>query len=256
MLEYNFNELDNDFITLWSHYCLYHDTAAIINPLRQLAHKGQINAIQCWYLLKKDDEQDEVIDKIVDSFYGDSFNEALAIANKIYAANKKQINDLKDLIIENNAAGLDLKRDYYRRNEDLKDSANKYYIKRDTYLQELRKTTWGQQYTKAADLTRLASLSTRTCLVYERLFELWTAEPLITRVWEIPRKNIVHERKFFIERLKKNDKDYPALFSLGKNYFLFSKEPKEQYKGTEILRKLAERKLTACKYDNEKEGSL
>ena len=67
MLEYNFDLLDNDFITLWSNYLLYNDANAIIKPLRILAEKGQINAVQSWYLLKKEDEHSEKIDKIVES---------------------------------------------------------------------------------------------------------------------------------------------------------------------------------------------
>lgn len=56
MIEYGFNALDNDFITLWSNYILYHDKGQIIKPLTMLAEKGQINAIQSWYLLKEESE--------------------------------------------------------------------------------------------------------------------------------------------------------------------------------------------------------
>lgn len=53
MLEYDFNELDNDFITIWSKYILY----PCINSLKgieDLAALGQINAIQSVFLLNDD----------------------------------------------------------------------------------------------------------------------------------------------------------------------------------------------------------
>lgn len=45
MLEYDFNELDNDFITIWSKYIIY-PTSCAPKGLEELAKLGQINAMQ------------------------------------------------------------------------------------------------------------------------------------------------------------------------------------------------------------------
>ena len=49
MIEYNFNELDNDFITCWCKYLLTGDIGLVMDDLEKLAELGQVNAIQEWY---------------------------------------------------------------------------------------------------------------------------------------------------------------------------------------------------------------
>ena len=50
MLEYEFDNLDDQFVTIWSKYFLYQDESLIIKDLETLAEMGQINAVQSWYL--------------------------------------------------------------------------------------------------------------------------------------------------------------------------------------------------------------
>lgn len=91
MIEYDFDELDNDFITIWSNYILYQDKGRIIGPLTMLAEKGQINAIQSWYLLKEASEQNETIEKIVDNYKMDNFNQMHAVANRLFDKDREKI---------------------------------------------------------------------------------------------------------------------------------------------------------------------
>ena len=86
MLEYDFNELDNDFITIWSKYLLY-PSGGVPYGLEELSCLGQINAIQS--ILLFDDKElitknitKKVMDKIEyleDKNYDANFNEELII---------------------------------------------------------------------------------------------------------------------------------------------------------------------------------
>ena len=78
MLEYQFTELDNDYITLWSRnfYSDYH--CNFEQELETLAEMGQINAIQKWYQLHFVGDN-QVIDKIAQSLdNAEDFNEVYA----------------------------------------------------------------------------------------------------------------------------------------------------------------------------------
>ena len=187
MLEYNFNSLDDDFITLWSQYILYNDTAMIIKPLEELAEKGQINAIQSWYLLKNPEEKNATIDAIVDGYYGDSFNESLATANRLYSQNKQQINHLREKIVET----TDKKSEYISRfghssdwiNQDLNQLINKYL-----------NTEYATQHQKTLQLAEHTALSLSSATAWQRLYELYLADPIMYLYsdghYEIDKKSI------------------------------------------------------------------
>ena len=53
MLEIEFNELDNDFITFWSRKILGYQSKNVYEDIRKLAELGQVNAVQCYYLWTK-----------------------------------------------------------------------------------------------------------------------------------------------------------------------------------------------------------
>ena len=77
MLEYKVHELDNDFITCWCKYLLAGYNESTINELEKIAEKGQINAIQNWYLFK-DKGDNKTIDLVLDSLSDISYNDILA----------------------------------------------------------------------------------------------------------------------------------------------------------------------------------
>ena len=79
MLENDFGELDNDFITLWSRFLLSANFE-IFKQIEKLAELGQINAVQSYYH-KNSRGVNNTIDKIVESYNGTDFNELLAMSN-------------------------------------------------------------------------------------------------------------------------------------------------------------------------------
>lgn len=95
MLEYNFNELDNDYITCWCKYLLTGDKKLVMKELEGLAELGQINAIQNWYLFNKVGDNIN-IDKLVDTL-GDTYNEMLVRA-RIGAKELEQIETQQNLL--------------------------------------------------------------------------------------------------------------------------------------------------------------
>ena len=152
MLEYKFNSLDDDFITLWSNYILYNDTTLIIKPLEKLAEKGQINAIQCWYLLKKPEQQ----------------NEALAIAHKTYARTKADLDELTDKILE-----LEKRETKYANmNSDPYCSEISYFNELQYMVDKYRQTEFADKIRDAAKITSQTAQNTKSCLVFERLYEI------------------------------------------------------------------------------------
>lgn len=83
MLEFNYNSLDDEFVTFWSRHLTNAEETDMLGKLEKLAEKGQINAIQNWYLYKEVGENKK-IDKIVESMSGENFNELFAMANYFF----------------------------------------------------------------------------------------------------------------------------------------------------------------------------
>jgi len=247
MLEYDFNQLDDDFITLWSNFILYHNTNAIIEPLQRLAEKGQVNAIQCWYLLKKPEQQNEIIDSIVDSYYGDGFNEALAIANRTYDKTKPELLALKEKIAEYHEKGK--KRALPRINEDdvmTEEIDNIYFRKRDELVEDFRATEYAKQLVNAAELTELAATTTKSCLIWERLLEIYVANGLILNYNRISEKDHQSIRKALRKRLKVDPQNSVSKFTLAKSLSFFS-DKKKEFESVHILTELANRPLISCR---------
>lgn len=250
MLEYDFNDLDNDFITLWSNYMLYNDTTSIIKPLRILAEKGQINAIQSWYVLKKSEEKSEIIDNIVDGYYGDSFNEKLAIANRIYDQNKLQIKSLLENIVLADKMGKEREL-----NENVEDENNEFFILRNKLITDYVNTPFAQQIQRATESANFSINLSRSALIYERLIEIYFSEPLIFNKFP-SESSIENLRKIFKKRIRKNPDDIPALFSLGKNFMYFSKKDKQGLEGACIIKDLSMRPLKTFDFSNSDENIL
>lgn len=236
MLEYNFNKLDDDFVTIWSQYVMFHDTAAIIEPLTRLAEKGQINAIQSWYLIKRPEVKNDKIDGIVSSYYGDSFNEALAIAHKIYDRDREKIQSLYESI----SYVYERVRECER--EGSAKRARGFYNEANDLVKELNDTEYATQLDRAARLTIDTAKSSRLGFVWERAIELCEGSPLILG-GRVEQKSINNVRKAMRKRLKENPQDISALFSLGKSLTFFDASKKEKLEGVTILRKLAARPL-------------
>ena len=240
MLEYNFNSLDDDFITLWSQYLLYNDTAMIIKPLEELAEKGQINAIQSWYLLKKPEEQNATIDAIVDGYYGDSFNESLAIAHRLYSQNKQQINDLKEKAVETSKRYAEAhKQCFYSERIEAE------YIEA---IHQYLDTEYAKQYIKTLHLAEQTATSLSSATAWQRLLELYFADPIIYAHsddhYKITGKFLNNIRKNLRNGLKQRFADEARIkYALGKNLFFFEINKKDKQEGREILLELSKRPL-------------
>lgn len=242
MLEYDFNQLDDDFITLWSNFILYHDTSAIIEPLQRLAEKGQVNAIQCWYLLKKPEQQNQIIDSIVDGYYGDAFNEALAIANRTYDRTKPELLALKEKIAEYHEKGK--KCALPRMDEELvvtEEIDNIYFRERYRLVEQFRATEYAKQLVNATELTELAATTTKSCLIWERLFEIYAANSLILNCNRISEKDHQSIRKALRKRLKVDPQNSVSKFTLAKSLSFFSDG--KGFESINILKELTNRPL-------------
>ena len=108
MLEFNYNSLDDEFVTFWSRHLTGVQDIDMLTGLERLAEKGQINAIQNWYLYNEVGKNKK-IDKIVESMKGENFNELYAMANYFFMRPdlfqkfcdlNTQYQDIEDDIIE------------------------------------------------------------------------------------------------------------------------------------------------------------
>lgn len=98
MLETKMNKLDFEFMKLWSEYLLNDDANEIMTRLKELALKGQMNAIQKWYGFNAIGQCKE-IDNIVENLKGITTDELLAIARYNHA-DKNQVETANNLITE------------------------------------------------------------------------------------------------------------------------------------------------------------
>ena len=135
MLDKDFNEYDNDYITLWSNYCVNRSAKRIHNYIEALAELGHINAINCYYLLKNnstnnekiDSTNNEKIDSNLTKIYETSGDNKFMVKYAHFSRLEfKTINELGDFKEEYGALTCmqDLIRDYWRLkkslNEELK----------------------------------------------------------------------------------------------------------------------------------------
>ena len=92
MLQYEYTNLDDEFVHLWSQYKIHKESNKIMPQLKDLALRGQINAVQKWYLFNNAGVCHE-IDNIAESYKGTNYEELWAIA--IYK--QSQLSNIKKL---------------------------------------------------------------------------------------------------------------------------------------------------------------
>jgi len=248
MLEYNFTELDNDFITLWSRYILTDDMKCEIKVLKELAEKGQINAIQSWYLFREIGDSPK-IDAIVEGYKGDSYNEMFAKSNYAYADEVK-FKEYEELMKKMEKAYEDWQR--YDGEEDYRCFAKT--------RSEIYDHSMCANVINAINLSHSNARTTNNYLVFERMNEMkaWYANiaPAISQS-ELDELNddIQKLNKTIIKELYKQYKkliaqgktvsDNPQLgFALGKACCLFPNTSKNRGFGLSLLKELAEREYT------------
>lgn len=104
MLEKDFNELDNDFITLWSMFFRQEKIkfeGKLAEYIEYLAEMGQVNALQSYYLYNvkgKNKNVDLVANHYIKTKQG--FNIDLLVAHKSCCLTKELANKIEDMVDE------------------------------------------------------------------------------------------------------------------------------------------------------------
>ena len=252
MLEYNFNVLDNDFVTIWSRYIKTNDVTLIIDDLEKLAELGQVNAVQSWYLFKKEGDNAK-IDSIVQDYIQTqgNYNELWAIGN-FYSSDSEQRELLYTIIEEYEEFATKANEcAFFEEDEEMEfarkasEQRNKYY--NETFYHYFNDATWS-----------ILSLAQRLeeLPLYERVAEMqYTLASYIPFSEEALKmhKTAKGNNKIFIKRAIKEYKsrvkrnpnlnindDVMFYFSLAKGIILFKN--KKYYKiGFDLLTQLSNR---------------
>ena len=214
MLEYNFNDLDNDFITLWSDYILNNDKSKIHNNLVKLAENGQINAIQCYYVQKKDEETNELIDKLVDNFQSFNINELLAQSFRAYSVDKKYIEKLENKYKKLNKKLLQtISYNSIEENGQLYDAMGLIEL-------DLKETLYHSYLKVAIECGIKNYLLTNNVLVAERVLEVEPVSFVKSKIkYKKVRKELIKLLEHAVEINSKDIDNYK--FALAKNLVLF-----------------------------------
>lgn len=264
MLEYDFTELDNDFVTIWSKYFLTHDESIIRDMLEALAELGQINSVQSYYLFNKYGEN-KYIDEIVDSYKGNSFNELWAMAN----------NEDKNLTASECQKVLKLLKneidDYYK-----VDGFMPWHLTWDEFAKRVCKDVKYFRLKKSAiECAESIYETTNNVLVLQRIAEMQSAFdcslPALRNdfgyykcgtLYHNGDKTAKYARKFMLKEIK-NIKDVNGLsewaknnpqlaYALGKNLITTNKG-KHKTLGVKLLTMLSEREISKTLQDKIKE---
>ena len=258
MLENNFNELDNDFVTIWSRYIVNHDEAQIMNDLEKLAELGQINAIQSYYLilgLREKAQTNSTIDrKLEENAVSRNFNYILAEANKNYALNSKQLHELMkehdEKVDEINELDEEYRHAVRYENYNLSERLERQIDNADDELEEKKEEIKHHpvvaKETEAIKSCYAQAKETQNPYVKERYFELATGTHASYFLEKDERKfnNAIKQTQKELARRFKTNPDPQTAYALGKSLVFFGKKEKSKQMGIEILTKLAERPLS------------
>ena len=242
MLERNFSQLDDDFITLWSNYDLYYnamyhnDRIEIVKSFERLAEQGQINAIQMWYMLKSPEIKNEKINSIVDGYKGDEMNEAFAIAGKIYDRDRRSIDMIRDAVInskwyQNEAIGTESYDELKRQFNKLKEAyRNTDYAQQMLKAGHIALDTAKQQPMSALYRLKIGEITKKYPLIYEQDFPGYKQSSSFA-------KSILNVD------FKHNPERIDIKFAYAKCLRFFPSTPTEFLAGGMMLKELAQRPL-------------
>ena len=248
MLEYSFNELDNDFITVWSKYLLTGDKKLVMDEIKGLAELGQINAIQAWYYFNKLGDN-ETIDKIVDTM-GDSYNEVYVRA-RIGAKNPLQVEEHNRLLTyvdeEHYVSGF--RTGYYELTE-----------RAEACRKEVRELSFIDDYYSAISRAFQIGRRTNDVLVLETANEMYSElsnkigidsyeRDMWKKIKKINSEIISHISKSYKKEKKENPEFNPlnnprVCFAYVKAILLFNEKHKEKDNAIKILKELAAREYS------------
>jgi hypothetical protein len=248
MLEYSFNQLDNDFITVWCKYLLTGDKKLVMEEIRGLAEMGQINAIQAWYYFNKVGEN-ETIDKLVETM-GDSYNETYVRA-RIGAKDALQIEEHNRLLAfadeEHYVSGF--RSGYYELTERAENSRK-----------EIRELPFIDDYYSAISRAFQIGHRTNDILVLETANEMYSElsskigidsyeRDMWKKIKKINSEIISHISKSYKKEKKENTSFNPLnnpriCFAYVKAILLFNEKHREKDNAIKILKELANREYS------------
>lgn len=233
MLEYGFNELDNDFVTLWSKRIVSGEDSLIFEDLTKLAELGQINAIQSWYILAKRGDDNAVIDNLVDNLGSSGANELLAIAHKDFFVNDRlaQMCAWDKLRI----LGFEGTEEHDEKVLDLR-----YKIRSNEYV---------NCYRLAIEMYYGNYKNTLNPLALERFYEMMAGrtklhKKLISVDVRPSGRTFRKLRKALLEMYEQDKSNVAVAYALGKNLALFKSSLFQKAMGSQILTELSNRELS------------
>lgn len=234
MLEYGFNELDNDFVTLWSKKLVSGEDSLIFEDLTKLAELGQINAIQSWYLLAKDNDDNAVVDNIVSNLGNCGANEMLAIAHKNFFKG--------DILSKINEWNYLYDMGYMGRSDEQDDKL--VYCARG-----IKNSLYGNYFKLATEAYYHNYTSTLNPLMLERFYEMMQGRSLFHKQWikidcVASGRTFRKLRKTLLERYEQDKNNVAVAYALGKNLTLFKSRVFQKAMGSQILTELSNRELS------------
>jgi len=245
MLEYDFNELDNDFVTLWSKKIVSGEDSLIFRDLTKLAELGQINAIQSWYLLAKDNDDNTVIDNLVSNLGNGGANELLATANKDLFNNDRWSEiDEWSWLHSFGYMGRDSEEEarFLILSSSIRDCVFARYSKLaiENYYNNYKNTN------NPLELERFYEMMAGRTSVYKKLvyIEAYASGREFKKL-----------RKTLIEMYEQDKNNVAVAFALGKNLTLFKANSKLKSLGSQILTDLSKCKLSQTLQDYEIKGT-
>lgn len=244
MLEYGFNELDNDFVTLWSKRIVSGEVSLIFTDLTKLAELGQINAVQSWYLLAKGNDDNAVIDNIVSNLGNGGANELLAIAHKDFFVNDR----LTQMCAweKSSILGFEGTEEHDEKVLDLKykiqssEYANCYKLAIEMYYDNYEKTH------NPLSLERFYEMMVGRTDLHKKLFVIEA------RASSIEFRKL---RKTLLEMYEQDKNNVAVAFALGKTLTLFKSNNSLKALGSQILTDLSKRELSKTLENYEIKGT-
>ena len=152
MLQHDFKNIDLEFIYLWSRFKLENNQGAIVDDLKDLALRGQINAIQKWYLLHSVTACPE-LDKRMEEMQCTNYEELWA--KGLYEQRKdEKIGKLESLVKEHRS--LYKKIEYIAKSGDAeeKEELPDYMAKIESLENDMKQKTYLSYYRQAYRLAR------------------------------------------------------------------------------------------------------
>ena len=244
MLEYGFNELDNDFVTLWSKKIVSGEDTIIFKDLTKLAELGQINAMQSWYFLAKNGDDNAVIDNLVDNLGNGGANELLAIAHKDFFVNGRLVQM---------CAWWKLHSLGFSMTDEQDEKCNNLRY-------EIQSSEYANCYRLAIEMYYNNYKNTHNPLVLERFYEMMGGRTKIhKKLIDIEARASSREfrnlRKTLLEMYEQDKNNVAVAFALGKNLTLFKSNNFLKALGSKILTELSNRELSQTLQDYEVKGT-